>query len=391
MSMDIKKRAEELQPYLQKLRRDFHRHPETSFCERETAGRILSELADIGGYEIKKNVNGTFGIIAELKGCGDGDLTALRADMDALSIKEETGLDYASENPGVMHACGHDNHITMLLGAARLLSETKGSWKGTVRLIFQPAEELAPKGGSRTMIEGGALDKADHVFGLHVWPSLPTGILGVRDGFQMAASDHFKIHFEGLSSHAAEPEKGRDSLMAGVEFVHNLKSSISQYVSKDDPVVLTIGEFHAGTRYNIVAGSCDIEGTCRTYSSEMHSKCEMLTRSFVEEISLKTGCKNTFNWEKGYDALKNDPSEAAYMRNCMEQLFGSEAVTIPEKGAMTAEDFSFYLEHTPGAFGWIGTSAEGSGPAALHSSRYAPDEDVLWRGAGLLAALVIAR
>ena len=188
--MEIINLAKNIQPYLQEIRREFHKYPEISYEEKQTEKIIIEELKKIGTFTIKENING-YGIIADMEGAKPGKTIALRADMDALQICEETGLSYSSKNKGIMHACGHDCHMTMVLGAAKLLSEKKNEIVGNVRLIFQPAEELSPKGGSRGMIEAGALDNVDSIFGLHVWPDLPLGKIGVKSGALMAASESF--------------------------------------------------------------------------------------------------------------------------------------------------------------------------------------------------------
>ncbi len=381
--------AEIIETHLVELRREFHRHPETSWNERETAERIVRELKLIGGIDIRPEVGGTHGVFAEITGTEPGKTVVLRADMDALTIREETNLSYASENPGVMHACGHDTHITMMLGAARLLQEYRDELRGTVRLVFQPAEENAPIGGSRTMIQNGALTGADAVFALHAWPNIPLGKLGVTNGPQMAASDHFFVKIKGRATHGAQPNQGVDALIAGAQFVNAVQTVISRNRDPLKAAVITIGVFRAGTRYNIVPGNCEMEGTCRSYDPEVRELCEKRIREVLNGICSALGCTGELIYERGYDAVINSPEMADYMRRTQEKLFGPGSAFVPEYPAMTAEDFSFYLKESPGAFGWIGTTPEGGEVNPLHSSRYAPDEDVLWRGAALLASLAL--
>ena len=357
--MDVRKAAEELQPHLVELRRDFHAHPETSGNEKETAARVVKELESIGGYNIRTGVNGTNGVLAEIQGAKPGKTIALRADMDALSVTESTGLPCASVNPGIMHACGHDNHITMLLGAARLLRLSQGELKGTVRLIFQPSEEKAPTGGSRTMIAGGALENVDAVYGLHVCPNLPSGVLGVRDDQMMASSDHWFAHIEGASSHGAQPDQGRDALVAGTQFLQVLQTIISRNTDPLKSAVITVGVFRAGERYNVVPGSCDMEGTVRTYDPDVRKMVERRIGEALDGVCRALGCEGKLTYEHGYCSLQNH------------------------------EDFAFYVAEKPGAFGWLGTTPEGGTVWPLHSSHYAPDESVLWKGAALLAQMAI--
>ncbi len=387
--MDVRKAAEELQPHLVELRRDFHAHPETSGNEKETAARVVKELESIGGYNIRTGVNGTNGVLAEIQGAKPGKTIALRADMDALSVTESTGLPCASVNPGIMHACGHDNHITMLLGAARLLRLSQGELKGTVRLIFQPSEEKAPTGGSRTMIAGGALENVDAVYGLHVWPNLPSGVLGVRDDQMMASSDHWFAHIEGASSHGAQPDQGRDALVAGTQFLQVLQTIVSRNTDPLKSAVITVGLFRAGERYNVVPGSCDMEGTVRTYDPDVRKMVERRIGEALDGVCRALGCEGKLTYEHGYCSLQNHEANAAFMRKTYAKLFGAKSVVVPRYPSMTAEDFAFYVAEKPGAFGWLGTTPEGETVWPLHSSHYAPDENVLWKGAALLAQMAI--
>ncbi len=385
--MKIIESAKKIQPYLQEIRRELHKHPEISNEEKKTAEIIAEELRKMGISDIKENVNG-HGIIAEIHGAGDGKIVALRADMDALQIKEETGLPYKSESDGLMHACGHDAHMTMVLGAARLLNERKDELKGNVRLIFQPAEEITPMGGSRGMIAGGALDNVDAVFGLHVWPDLPLGKVGVKAGPLMAASDHFTVTIKGKPSHAAKPNEGIDALVAGAQYVSVIQTIVSRNADPMKSIVITVGKMNAGTRYNIVAGECVLEGTCRTFAPELRDLAEERLQIVLDGICTLSGCTGVLNYERGYMAVINEPESVEYVSETVKKLFGNDAAVSVEP-AMTAEDFSFYLDKKPGAFAWIGTTKEGDTVYPLHNSRYSPDEDVLWRGAALMAELVL--
>ena len=310
--MEIINLAKNIQPYLQEIRREFHKYPEISYEEKQTEKIIIEELKKIGTFTIKENING-YGIIADMEGAKPGKTIALRADMDALQICEETGLSYSSKNKGIMHACGHDCHMTMVLGAAKLLSEKKNEIAGNVRLIFQPAEELSPKGGSRGMIEAGALDNVDSIFGLHVWPDLPLGKIGVKSGALMAASDHFVVKIKGKSSHAAKPNEGIDALVTGAQFITAVQTIVSRNADPMKSIVITIGKMQAGSRYNIVAEECILEGTCRTFAPEMRELAEKRLQTILEGICTLSGCTGVLNYEKGYMALENDPISTEYM------------------------------------------------------------------------------
>lgn len=381
--------ARAINPQLIDIRRAFHRDPEISNQEERTAEKILKSLEEIGGFEIRSGIGG-HGILADLRGENTGKNIALRADMDALSIQEETGLPFSSQNPGIMHACGHDGHMTCLLGAAKLLKAHQSQLQGSVRLIFQPAEEMAPTGGARKMIEGGALEGVDAVFGLHVWPNLPIGKIGTRPGSLMAASDHFSITIKGDSAHGAMPQLGHDALVAGAQFISAVQSIVSRNTDPLEACVVTIGVCRAGTRYNIVPGSCYLEGTVRTYSPEVRKNTEVRMRQLLAGICAAMECEAEISYENGYPALRNNPRMAEYMIEEITKLFGAENAVKMERPAMTAEDFAFYLEKVPGAFAWLGTQATDDSECwPLHSSHYKSNEDALWRGAAFLASLAL--
>lgn len=385
--MNIIDSAKKIQPYLQEVRRNFHKHPDISHYEKKTADIIYEELRKIGVFEIRKNING-YGIIADLKGKTAGKTVALRADMDALQIEEETNLPYKSENKGVMHACGHDVHMTMVLGAARLLAEKKDELCGNVRFIFQPSEEITPEGGSKGMIAEGVLEGVDAIFGMHVWPDLPLGKVGIKAGPLMAASDHFTVTIKGKPSHAAKPNEGIDALVAGTQYVNAIQTIVSRNADPMKSMVITVGKMNAGSRYNIVAGECVLEGTCRTFAPEMRELAEKRLEKILEGICTLSGCTGILKYEKGYMAVINESKSVEYFEKTAKKLYGDNAVVTVEP-AMTAEDFSFYLDKKPGAFAWIGTTAEGEEIYPLHNSHYSPNEDVLWRGAALMAQLVL--
>lgn len=380
--------AKSLQPHLESLWKEFHAHPEVSGREEQTSARVLAELQAIGGYEIRTNVNG-HGLLAELKGKKPGPWIALRADMDALQITEETGLACASQNNGVMHACGHDAHTTMLLGAARLLAERKSELAGGVRLIFQPAEEMCPTGGSRGMMEAGALEGVQSVYGLHVWPEIPVGCVGLKAGPLMAASDHFSVLITGKPSHGAQPHEGVDALMAGIQFASAVQTIVSRNADPQEAIVVTLGCFHAGTRYNIVPGSCEIEGTCRTFRADMREMAERRLNEVLQGVCNAMGCTGTMNYEHGYCATVNDPEKVEVVRKAVAELFGPEHAVTIQTPSMCAEDFAFYLTEKPGAFVWMGAGTPGAPVWPLHNCHFVPDADVLWHGSALLARLAL--
>lgn len=375
--------AKGLNEKLVEIRRDFHMHPEISGCEKETGTKIARYLKKLG-YEVQENVGG-YGVIGVIMGEKPGKTVALRADMDALQIQELNDTDYKSQNPGVMHACGHDNHMTALLGAAMLLAQDKENLAGEVRLLFQPAEEISPIGGSRKLIAAGALDGVDAVFGLHVWPDLPHGKVGVKGGALMAASDHFTVTIKGKSSHAAQPNEGIDAIVMGTQYVQAIQSMVAREISPIDSAVVTIGRFNAGSRYNIVAENCELEGTCRTLNEDVRNYIEERMKKILKGICLMHDASGNLSYERGYMAVMNDDKMAAAARKTAVKLFGETAVVDLKASSMCAEDFSFYLKEKPGAFLWLGTGNGEEDTYPLHNSRFDVNEDILWRGAAFLA------
>lgn len=376
--------AKELMPKLTKIRRDFHEHPETSQNEVETSKKVAAYLKEMGCDEVIENVGG-HGVIGVIKGSEDGGVVALRADMDALQIQEETGAEYHSRNEGIMHACGHDNHMTGLLGAAELLIQRKTDIKGTVKLVFQPAEELSPVGGSRGMLESGYLDDIGAIYGLHVWPDLPHGKVGVKAGPLMAATDHFTIKIHGKSAHGAKPDQGVDAVVLGSQFVMAAQTIVSRKVSPLDSAVVTFGIFNAGTRYNIISGECLLDGTVRTLNENTRDMIEESMRKLLDALCLQSGATAEIVYGRGYPALVNHEADAALVRKTAVSLFGEDGVVDVQEPAMPAEDFSFYLKEKKGAFVWLGTAEEGKEPWPLHNCHFDVNEDILWRGAALLA------
>ena len=341
----ITESAKAFMPKLSEIRRDFHMHPEVSQHEERTGKKVAEYLKEMGCDEVYENVGG-YGVVGVIKGKKPGKVVALRADMDALQIQEMNEVPYKSQNDGVMHACGHDNHMTGLLGAAMLLCERREEIAGTVKLIFQPAEEMSPVGGSRGMLHSGYMDDVEAVFGLHVWPDLPHGKIVVKAGPLMAATDHFTINIHGKTAHGAKPNQGIDAVVLGSQFVMAAQTIVSRKVDPLDNAVVTFGIFNAGTRY--------------------------------------------INYGHGYPALVNHEEDAELIRNTAIKLFGKDDVVDVKLPAMPAEDFSFYLKEKKGAFVWLGTAKQDQDPVwPLHNSRFDVDEDILWRGSSLLAQTAI--
>ena len=377
--------SDELEEQTLRLRHEIHQCPELSFQEFKTSQLVMRELDRIGiPYEKSPQEPG---IIAVIDSGRPGKFLMLRADMDALPIQEKTGLPFGSQVPGIMHACGHDVHTANLLAVGELLFRTRERWNGKVKLVFQPAEELSPVGGSRGMLESGYLDDAKAVYGLHVWPDLPHGKVGVKAGPLMAATDHFTITIHGKTAHGAKPDQGIDAVVLGAQFV--MAAIVSRKVDPLDNAVVTFGIFNAGTRYNIIAGECVLDGTVRTLNENTRDMIEDSMRKLLDAICLQSGATADIVYGRGYPALVNHERDAVLIKKTAVSLFGEEDVVDVKNPAMPAEDFSFYLREKEGAFVWLGTAQEGKTPWPLHNSRFDVDEDILWRGAALLAQTAI--
>lgn len=368
-------------------RRTIHEYPEISNEEKKTAAYMAKTLRSFG-IDVQEHVADSYAVIGTLRGNGSGPVIALRADMDALSITEQTGLPFASQYEGKMHACGHDGHMAILLGAAKVLSELKDELSGTVVFICQPAEEKSPHGGAKRLVESGVLDGVDAVYGLHVWPTLPTGTIGVKAGPMMAASDYIRIVIKGKTSHAAMPHKGVDAIVAAGQFITAVQDIISRQINPLYPAVLTFGRISGGTRYNIVADEVELEGTCRTYHKEAQDMIEMQLKHMLQGLDMMYGTTSELAYERGYAAVVNSQKQADFVASAAADCLGQAALADIQEPAMTAEDFSGYLQAYDGAFFWLGATKEGDTVYPLHNSRFAVDEDCLPIGTELMVSLV---
>ncbi|MBE6961055.1 MAG: amidohydrolase [Ruminococcaceae bacterium] len=324
-----------------------HAHPELSGEEKETAAYVAAQLRKMG-LEPKEHVGG-YGVTAVIQGKGPGKCIGLRADFDALPMTERTGLPFASQNPGIMHSCGHDTHAAMLLGTAQVLLDLRDTFDGCVKLLFQPSEENAADSGAKRMIADGALENphVDAVIGQHIDPWTDTGSVCTRDS---AASDRFFITVEGESSHAARPHMGVDAIAVAVQIASALQNIVSRNVNPLESSVITIGKITGGDRYNVLASHVEMEGTCRNRSIAVRDMVEKRMESIVTGVAASMGAKGTFRYVRGYSAIINDPGMMELVREVSEELLGSENVTIPNTPSMGGEDFSFFAEKVPGVF-----------------------------------------
>lgn len=403
-SKSIRTRGQQLEPDVIAWRRHLHKHPELGGNEVETSAFLREKLEEWGvEYRVvegprpagftdeRPDFIGT-GIIATIRGTAEGaydeagcpkSRIALRTDIDALPITERTGFDYASENPGVMHACGHDCHMAMMLGAVRILLDMRESLRGEVRVIFQPAEEISI--GARDMIAAGALDGVDALYGAHIWSEVETGTISCEAGPRMAYTDWFRIDIEGVSAHGSMPHKGIDAIVIAAEIVDSLQVLVSRRTSPFEPVVVTIGEIHGGTARNIMAGSAYLTGTLRTWHTDVRER--MIDR--IERVAGKTshafGADITFSFEEGNPSVVNDPACAEAARRAVVEVLGEEAIGSYE-GTLAGEDFAEYLQHVPGVFVFVGTHNPAIGADhPQHSCYYTVDESMLAKGAMVAA------
>ncbi len=381
--MDILRFAEEIEPYIIERRRYYHSCPELSGCEAETAKAIAADLRNMN-IEPKMFQN-HYGLTAEIKGDQPGKTVVLRADIDALNVKEKTGLPFASKN-NYMHACGHDCHIAMQLGAAKILKNLRSELCGTVRLLFQPAEETSE--GALWSIEEGCLDGADAIYGTHVWGTVPSPKIDVSPGYRMAANNHFKIRVKGITAHGSAPHLGVDAVTAACSIVMNLQLLITRFNCATDPMVLTIGKIQGGLTYNSIPDYVELEGTVRHFRTDHSVEEEM--RRIISGVADAMKVK----WELEYHYL-NVPVNNRYdkvtkiCQNAAQKLFGPDVfANMPT--LMSSEDFSWYLTKIPGIFTYIGSANPDKGITGTnHQDTYDVDEDVLKRGSALAAQFAL--
>ena len=366
------------------LRRDIHREPELGFDTEKTAEKVLAAIDGLP-LEIETGVAQN-GIVATLRGEGEGPTVALRADMDALPIAEETGLPFASETDGKMHACGHDGHTSILVGAAHALSRdsSRERLKGTVKFVFQPAEEGG--GGGRVMVEEGVAEGVDHIFALHLWPGLPFGTVATKAGPIMAAADGFEMEILGSGGHGAMPHLAADAIVIAAQVVTALQTVVSREVDPVEPAVLTVGEIGAGTAFNIIPEKARIGGTVRTLNADLRRRMPERIEEVARGVARGMRGDAELDYRFSYPVTVNDAGAAGRALAVAGELFGEDSVLELPNPSMGAEDFAFFLEKVPGAFIWLGVGEDVSG---LHTPRFAFDEEILPRGSALLAALAL--
>lgn len=375
---DLEDRAGELIA----TRRHLHAHPELSFEEHETASYVAGQL-ESWGYEVTRNVGG-LGVVGRLKQGNGGRSIAIRADMDALPIQEATGLSYASTTDGKMHACGHDGHTTMLLGAAEYLARTR-HFNGTVNLIFQPAEEAGKGSGAQAMIADGLFERfpCDAIFGLHNHPGAPAGTFLTRSGPLMAAADTATITIAGRGGHASRPHLTVDPIVVAANMVMTLQTIVSRNVNPTETAVVTVGTIHGGTASNVIPESAEITVSIRSFSPEVRDTLEQRVRDIASSIAGAHGASVSIDYERGYPVVINSEQETAFASEVARELVGEDKVGICPM-IPGSEDFAYFLEHKPGCFLRLGNGVDS---AILHSSKYDFNDDSLTTGAAMWARL----
>jgi amidohydrolase len=371
------------------LRRTFHQWPELGFQEKRTSALVAERLRALG-IEVRTGVAKT-GVLGVLRGDGEGKSVLLRADMDGLPIEEASGVPYASQNHGIMHACGHDGHTAILLTVARVLAQCRQQFSGTVKFVFQPAEELPP-GGAKAMIEEGVLEnpRVDAAFGLHLWNGLPVGKIGVDNGPIMASVDRFDIVIKGVGSHGAYPHTGVDPIVVGSHVVAALQTVVSREVPPLAPVVVTIGTFQGGTAFNVIPSQAELSGTVRTVDARIREEMPARLERIVRGVTSGMRAEFSFNYAFGYPVTVNDVNRAQFARRVAGAIVGNANV-VSAGMTMGAEDMSYFLEAVPGCYLRLGSGNPDKGLIhPHHSALFNFDEAALPIGVELLAQLALA-
>lgn len=374
----IRSLSEQLDARLVQIRRQLHQHPELSNEEFWTTERLRTWLTGAGIPILPLPLK--TGLVAELRGAQPGPVIALRADIDALPVTEETGLPYASQIPGKMHACGHDFHTATILGAALILREVMAELPGTVRILFQPSEELS--GGALALINAGALEGVSAIFGAHNKPDVPSGHVGVKAGPLMAAVDRLQITVTGKGGHAAIPNATADPIVAASAIVTALQTIVSRVVSPLDAAVVSIGSFHAGTAGNVIPTTAGLRGTLRTFRREVRDTALAHMERIIRQIAVGYGCTAKLDVSGSKPPVENDAALAALVRQATEKIGMPLVEAVPTMGA---EDFCHYQQRIPGCFIWLGTGCQED----WHHPKFLVDEHVIHQGAALFAQVAV--
>ena len=380
----LRQAASSIEPWIIETRRALHRIPEPGFAEFKTQQLIMRTLDALGiSYKAERTW-----VIGLIEGAHDGPTIALRADIDALPVTEPEG-DFSSTHPGFMHACGHDAHTAMLLGAARILSDMKDELHGNVKLLFQPAEES--EGGAQPMIAAGALKDPDvfRVYGIHIQPYMPTGMIETRAGALNASTDTLHITVRGKSTHGAYPDHGTDAVLTAAQIISALQTIVSRNISPLESAVVSIGSIHGGTAPNIICGEVQMCGTLRATDAAVRTRLKRRVTELAEHTALAMGCTAQVDIEEGYIPLVNHTMPAERILSVGARLLGEQNVLRKSSPSMGGEDFAYFVEEVPGAFYHVGCLLPGATEyTPLHSPSFWLDENCLRIGALMQAALV---
>ncbi len=366
------------------MRRDLHAHPELGFEEYRTAGIVARRLAALG-YDVHEQI-GVTGVVGVMRGARPGKTIMLRADMDALPLPEENDCAYASVEPDKMHACGHDGHVAILLGAAQLIADRKRDLAGTIVLCFQPAEEGL--GGAKAMIEAGVLERfgVERAYGLHLFSQLATGVIGLREGPFYASSDSIEIRIDGHGGHGAAPHLSVDPILVAAEFVASVQKIVSREIDPMQPAVVTIGSIHGGTTHNVIPSSVRLLGTVRAFDHGVRERMAERIERVLRGVCDAAGATYTFEYLWRYPVTSNDAAQTQYVRALAERSIGETRVVISEKH-MGAEDFSFFAQRVPACYFVLGSNGGPSTNFSHHHGKFDIDEAALATGVAMMTAL----
>ena len=373
--VNVKALVQEQKEQVIRIRRDLHQIPEPAYTEKKTSAWVADRLK-AAGLDVRTGI-AKFGVVGLLRTERPGPTLIIRADMDALPVMEQTGLPFSSTHAGAMHACGHDAHMAMVLGAALVLSKMKESLKGNIKFIFQPAEE--GPGGAKPMIDEGVMEnpRVDYAVGCHLWPGIPEGTIGVKAGTIMAAMNRFDIRIFGSQGHGAMPHLCVDALEVGTQVVNALQRIVSRHMDPLKPTVVSVGAFHAGKAFNIIPGEAELSGTTRTFDLEVWNSWESRMRKILQGVCDSMGARFELKFEFGYPPTTNDPFMTDLVRRCAGEVVGPGKVVEPEP-TMGGEDMSYYLQRAKGCFFFLGVGRPGGAP--LHNAKFDFNEDVLLTG-----------
>lgn len=381
----LKQKLDEKEERIIEMRRYLHAHPELSFEEEETAKYIADFYKDVPVDKVETNFGGQNGVVVTIKGAQPGKTIAIRADFDALPITEETDVPFVSQNPGVMHACGHDGHTAYMLILAESLAEVKDQLKGTIRVIHQPAEEVPP-GGALGMIKAGVLDGVDYVFGIHVMSNIETGKIYYRAGNTQTGRSYFKLKVQGKGGHGSSPHTANDAIVAASSFVMNVQTIVSRHINPFDTAVVTIGSFDGKGTFNIIKDSVVLEGDVRSMSDESRAIVEEQVRQFADGLEASFKVTTELEYKNDYPVLYNDPEVTGWVQEALED---AEIAEVEETAPQPpSEDFAYYLKEVPGTFFYVGAMPANGEWFPHHHPKFDINEDSLLLSAKAMAAVV---